>query len=135
MNQITPEIIERLGLIKTDATDGVSFVADCTFWKVGDTGIWLTDYDIEWSPEFSTREANILKREDLVFIFNRKLNTKEVMSYESLLDKYALEVIIASLEPGLTRIRPMAKKQNPYLHQPNVDNTTVPPTKIKKGMA
>ena len=93
-NQITPEIIERLGLIKTDAANGVSFSADCTFWKVGDTGIWLTDYNISWKPDMNDiSEANLLNHEDSVFVFNRKSGIQMKISYEVLVCDTAIDTI------------------------------------------
>ena len=94
MNQITPEIIEHLGLIKTDATDGVSFAADCTFWKVGDTGIWLTDYNISWKPDINDiSEANLLNHENCVFVFNRKSGIQMKISYEVVACDNAIDII------------------------------------------
>lgn len=85
--------IKELELTLTDMHINASFVVDCHFWETKYKGVYITDYNLDWTDKQTLEEANLLKDKGLLTLFRSGRNGKSERFSGTMLTDVDLDIM------------------------------------------
>lgn len=93
------EIEQKLNLVDSGKTCGISFVLGLKFWQTKYPGIYLTDYDFLAAESVINSNHDIcldLKKQDILYLFNNygtirnhfAISLLELDNFDSIIDEF-----------------------------------------------